>query len=559
MEAEQELKKPKVRRAGGLSLNQTVDKLVDQVENPADREAKATFGYRQTEEERRREKALHLTLELCFWVVALVVVYGVIRANWLKIKAFLDLAMGDADPVIVEEPAATPVPERTVSSYFTGTAYQIGDDLGWIRREFFSDLTYYFGGEVTHGMYTGAKRYFAVGLAVGDSSLATYEFWELPDGSVLLNGEKQNPQRWLQLLNDYYVRMFFADKVVMTDQLEGDWPETIQISPSMLLYKREILTDLGPYDGINVGSPRLALALPSTYYQQLAPLQASDHLDLKFYSKMYSGDELFSQIAPNIAADDEWIADTYLFGGTKVVVTDRTGVSYVYELVLNDTWEKYRSTRDNERRYVEFYQQDLIKYTTTASWVAYKERTLNGQVVALPDGQPKMPAIQGGLPGINFSIADFEFAGRKPQFESFVSGYTAVCYPRIDAKVVQNLTRDDLVQVGKLFYSQLPVYILADDEHALNRLAYNLKLVDNTIKTSEQKTAFMELFMEIEDMNENDRRDCRSGEKTVPLPSLLQYAAAMPVLFIPDPWGRYLMVWENDLDFLEDCGIIHAQ
>ena len=112
----------------------------------------------------------------------------------------------------------------------------------------------------------------------------------------------------------------------MIDQLVGDWPETLAISPSMLLYRRELLTDLGPYDDILYGSPRLALSLPTQYYQPLELLDASKYIDLKLYSKMYSGEELFAQIAPNLSATDEWIADRYLFGGTKVIIEDKTGI-----------------------------------------------------------------------------------------------------------------------------------------------------------------------------------------------------------------------------------------
>lgn len=548
--------KPKMKLASQLDLRDQVDKWVARVENPEGLEARQTFGRHQTESERRHEQWRQGVFEIVVWLIALGLVALLVMSNWAAIKGFLDWALGDDDPVAVEIPSSTPVPSKVTTSMFSGVAYQLGEDLGWVRSDLFSDLTYYAAGEVMTGEYQGAKRYFAVGLLVSDSTLATYEFWQLPDGQVILNGEKQNPQRFLRLLNDYYVRMIFDDKVVMIDQLQGDWPQTLPVSASMILYRREVLTDLGPYDGVNRGSPRLALALPQEYYQPLDKLASQTYVDLSFYSKMYSGDELYAQIAPNIALSDEWIADRFLFGGSKVIVMDKTGVSYVYELVFRDKWENYQPTRETDLRNLEYYKQELIKYTATASFASYKERALAGQVLALPDGQPRMPMIDFGLPGINFAASEFEFSGDKPVFSQYTSAYTAVCDPRIDAKVVQNVSRDELLQVGRLFASQLPVYVLRDREHLLEQLAYRMKFTNSTLPWIDVGRAHLELLLSLSDLPEDKKREVRRGEKPLEVTSARAYAGGMPLLFIPDPWGRYLLVWENELDFLRECGII---
>ncbi|MBQ6450201.1 hypothetical protein IJJ08_04880 [bacterium] len=553
---EQDLIKPKIKRAPQETLKQMTQRLINKVEQPEGIEARRTFGRHQTPEEIRRDNLKKVVLEMSLWIVALLIVFVIVNVNWPTIERFIDWATGKNNPEIVSIPSAPPVQPSIHESIFTGSAYQLGEDLGWLRTELFANLTYYAAGEVISGEYTGARRFFAVGLLISDGSLVSYEFWQLPDGQILLNGEKQNPARWLTLLNDYYVRMFFSDEVIMIDQLVGDWPETLAISPSMLLYRRELLTDLGPYDDILYGSPRLALSLPTQYYQPLELLDASKYIDLKLYSKMYSGEELFAQIAPNLSATDEWIADRYLFGGTKVIIEDKTGVSYVYELVFNDTWDRYQPTRDDDIRHLEFYKQELIKYTATASFASYRQRALRGDVLALPDGQPRMPAIHQGLPGINFATTDFEFTANKPAFASYTSAYTAVCYPRIDAKVLQGITSDDLVQIGRIFSSQLPVYTLRDREHALNRMAYDLKLGAGTIPWESVYPAFFDLMLTMKDVPQDKIQEIRRGE--IPLEKLTQseYVSGTPLLIIPDPWGRYLLVWENDLDFLPDCGII---
>ena len=553
---EQDLIKPKIKRAPQETLKQMTQRLINKVEQPEGIEARRTFGRHQTPEEIRRDNLKKVVLEMSLWIVALLIVFVIVNVNWPTIERFIDWATGKNNPEIVSIPSAPPVQPSIHESIFTGSADQLGEDLGWLRTELFANLTYYAAGEVISGEYTGARRFFAVGLLISDGSLVSYEFWQLPDGQILLNGEKQNPARWLTLLNDYYVRMFFSDEVIMIDQLVGDWPETLAISPSMLLYRRELLTDLGPYDDILYGSPRLALSLPTQYYQPLELLDASKYIDLKLYSKMYSGEELFAQIAPNLSATDEWIADRYLFGGTKVIIEDKTGVSYVYELVFNDTWDRYQPTRDDDIRHLEFYKQELIKYTATASFASYRQRALRGDVLALPDGQPRMPAIHQGLPGINFATTDFEFTANKPAFASYTSAYTAVCYPRIDAKVLQGITSDDLVQIGRIFSSQLPVYTLRDREHALNRMAYDLKLGAGTIPWESVYPAFFDLMLTMKDVPQDKIQEIRRGE--IPLEKLTQseYVSGTPLLIIPDPWGRYLLVWENDLDFLPDCGII---
>ncbi len=550
-----QLVKPKMKINSQFDLREEVDKFVSKVENPDGRQAQETFGRHQTAQEIRAEKIRTFVFEMGVWLLALFLVALIVFFNWSSIKSFLDLVMGDRDPapVVLPEPEVTP--SNVVTSMWTGTAYQLSEDLGWIRSDLFSDLTYYAAGEAVTPEYQGAKRFFAVGILTSDSTLATYEFWQLPDGQVLLNGEKQNPIRYMRLLNDFYVRMIFTDKVSIIDQLQGDWPLTLPISASMLAYRREVLTDLGPYDGVNTGSPRLALALPREYYQQLSPLDAANYLDLRLYAKMYSGEELYSQIAPNLSSSDEWIADRFLFGGSKLIVTDKTGVSYVYELVFRDKWDNYLPTHEYDLRSLEYYKQELIKYTATASFASYKQKALAGQVLALPDGQPRMPVISYGLPGIDFAAREFEFS-ETPVFSRYTSAYTAACYPRIDAKVIQNVTSDELVAVGRLFTSQLPVYRLRDREHWLEQLAYRLKITRATIPWSEIVAAHQELLIKLNQISEDNARDIRRGEKALEQTSDRQYAAGLPLLLIPDPWGRYLLVWEDDLDFLRNCDII---
>ena len=136
-----QLVKPKMKINSQFDLHEEVDKFVSKVENPDGWQAQETFGRHQTAQEIRAEKIRTFVFEIGVWLLALFLVALIVFFNWSSIKSFLDLVMGDRDPapVVLPEPEVTP--SNVVTSMWTGTAYQLSEDLGWIRSDLFSDLT----------------------------------------------------------------------------------------------------------------------------------------------------------------------------------------------------------------------------------------------------------------------------------------------------------------------------------------------------------------------------------------------------------------------------------
>ena len=87
----------------------------------------------------------------------------------------------------------------------------------------------------------------------------------------------------------------------------------------------------------------------------------------------------------------------------------------------------------------------------------------------------------------------------------------------------------------------------------MNALAYNLKFVYSNLTDSQLKTLNLEKYLAMSDYSRGEAEQIRKGRKDMELPTLVQYAAKTPLLFVADPWQRWLVLWENDLDFLAEC------
>ena len=537
-----------------------VSELVETVENPKDREAKATFGYRATEAEKQRSAALKTLFDVGIWLVALVLIALILALNWQTLRDFFDL-MGQKPANSPELTPVTTVSETAttglIDSIFAGTVHQIVDQ-GWLRAQFFDEMTYYQAGEVVSGEYQGAWRYLVVAVETGTRQLKVYELWRLANGQVYLNGGRPRLDAWIANLEDYYLHQYFADGVNWLDTLPSDWPQTLPLDATTLMYRRGFLTDFGPYDATTVGEAALGIALSPEYYQSLSLLESRAYHDLKFYTKMYDSDDLYTQVAPNLNPSDDNLVDKYLFGGTKVVVMDKTGVSVIYEMVSKDAWEKYqKNSLNRDLLSVEYYGQDLARYTQTSAFAAYKAGILSGATMTLPVGTPTRPEVELGLPGWQLATGEFEFnAENTPLYQAWNSALTSACQGILDAKVVQNVALEDLESVGQVYVSQKPIYRLKDQNHDLYKLAYDLKFTDSEFSQDELIENNFVYYIVLNEYSRQDLNRILSGRMPIAVPTQVAYAGRSPLLFVTDPWDRIVMLWESDLDFLRDCVII---
>ncbi len=538
-----------------INVKEKVADFVDRVENPRGMEAQQTFGYRPTAAEVERKNWRRKLFDWGWWFLALFLVWVVIALNWQTISNFFDFLTTKPEvievPVIETEPTVT-----TVSSIFEGKTRELGADMGWLRNEFFDDVMYYEAGEAVSGLFAGGKRYYVTGILHRDGSLRVYEFWQLTDGAVYLVTRQTNQNLWRQNLQDYYLDVLFSDQVKAIDQVASDFPQTLEVSNTMTLYRREVLTDLGPYDGAVAGAPRLELVLDPAYYESLSPLEARDYVDLKFYRKKYNAQELISQVANNLNLTyDGVLVEQYLDGGSKVVVVDKTGLAMVYELVHTFAWKNYERNLAQSLQSLDYYEGQLVRYTSTPEFLAYKQALLAVEPAELPAGLPQVSNLVTGLPGFSFGKNDFQFLDVSPLFSTYTSGYTANCWPQIDAKVLKNVSLDDLEAIGLLTVSNDPVYVLADYDHGLYQLAYDLKFSDNTVDDEVMSLYNQQLLTQLSPYSREELAEIEKGEMLARKPDYYQYVEHLPLLIVRDPWGQFLLLWENDITFLAECVI----
>ena len=537
-------------------IEKKVKEVVDKVENPEYDGAKQTFGYKLTTEEKKWREILLEVVEKGWWVFALLTVLIIMVANWSTLKNFYDFLTAPKTPLVVEQPVLTESPIK--ETIFAGKVRELEEDLGWMNHQFFLNLVYYEAGEVIKGEFLGAKRYWVVGQLRESKMMRTYEIWKLTDGQVLLNSGKPNPRLWLQNLQDYYLYQYFVTDIVkIKDELQNDFPHTLDLNATMMLYRREVLTDVGPYDGAKHGYPKLGLVMAVDEYVKMPMLGAQNYKDLTFYSKTYNTNELFSQVVDNAPVELDSVVDQYVQAGTKIVVTDKTGVSMVYELIFKDQWENYvRTSLNRDILSLDFYQQELIKYTATSSFANYKKRMMEGEYIVNFMGAPSIPQIEMGYPGYLFKTSYFEFGLKSPLFVTYNSGLTSVCEPRINGKVIRNVEMSELEEVGKVFVPQAPIYALKENNHPLNSLVYELKFRYSDLGEEKLMSENFEQFLLMKAYDRFKAENVRRGWEKLEMPTLEEYISKMPILFIKDPWDRLIMIWENEIKFLRKCVII---
>lgn len=552
-----------------LQVETKVKNFINKVENPADLSVRATFGYKPTPEEQKKHAMWVSFAEKAWWVLALGVVALILVLNWTTVSSFYCLltncapAAEDALPTLIPEPTPS-----VVSTIFSGRAMAIDQDLGWLRPNFFSKIQYYSAGEVISGGYVGAKRYYAAVQRKLDQVFRLYEFYQLSSGEVVLIGGKPNVRSWVQNMQDYYLGQYFANEVRFQDEMLDDFPNTISLNETMWLYKREVLTGLGPYD-CNVhqgtyfdcayyGRPELALSLSPREYIKLPALQAILYKDLSFYAHPYTNEEKQTQIASNLLPADYALADKYIQGGSKVVVQDSTGINMIYELVFKDQYENYqRTSLNNDLRNLGFYQQELMKYVATEDFAAYKTKLLADEQADLPVGKPNLPTVDYSLPGFVFTNKQFQYHGEKtPQYSFYIGAFSSICSRLIDGKVMNNIKVSDLEEIGRVAIPQAPIYRLKDVNHPLNQMIYNLKIASPRFDQETYKKVNQDRLLSIQNLTPREIEYIKQGKAELTMPSLADYLASYPLLFIVDAWQRPIAIWEADLEFLSNCVII---
>lgn len=510
--------------------------------------AQETFARKPTAAELKTKSMMIEVLEKAWWIIVILLVLLLLWANIDRFRSLLDF--------LFEKPVATPTPQvevmqelqsQVVSPVMTGVVAKVQEDLGLVNRQFFPTINYYRAGKFVSGNYNGGERLIAV--AANDKETRSFVFVQMPNGEIFMDGGQPNTRLWLANLQSYYLKqeiMVETKAIKFVDQIVADHPDTLPVSETMVLYRERLLTASGPYDEESRGEPQLFWQLPLSEYENLLLLGAANYTSLDIYSKTYDVEELKSQVTDNWTTENLTLMDTYLQGGTKFVVTDRTGLAYIYELAYKDKYQAYqKETGQKESFALQLYRQELVKYTATEEFTFFKKDALSGRQVSWPIGLPATPVVGQDLPGFDYQTTAFEDFATK--FNRYVPGLVSTCSEIIDGKILQKVTKDDVEEVGKIFIPQVAIYKLKDSNHPLYRLNYELKFKGTGLSEDEIVAQNRDLILSMKNYTRSELTAIEMGRKKIELPTLEEYVKEVPILVVIDPWGRLVMLSEGTL------------
>lgn len=548
-ENEEEKKKPTLIERPELSLQ---EKIFAQ-QTPA----QATFARKPTAAELEKKSIIVDLIEKSWWILVVVFILIFLAFNLNKIKQFGDWLFDHDDST----KTTTPVVETEIKSQvnlpiLSGTTYKAETDFGFLNHDIFSEINYYLAGKFTSGEYANGQRIIALGKKINGEQ-KQFVFVRAEDGTVFLDGEKPSLEIWKKTLESYYLLGEINKKsqnIQLVEQIPSDHPDFLPINNDLVLYREKLLTETGPYNLEQETANNLALTLSFNDYQNMTSSAAANYPSLKIYGKVYSLEELKAQVSANWLAENLTIMDTYLNRATKYILVDQTGVPYIYELAYKDQYQAYQQKTLSEGIFtLQQYGKELSQYTATEDFSIYAKDFANGTTVALPDGLPSTPTIGQDLPGFIYDSAAFEEINTS--FKRYIPGFTVSCTNLLEAKILQNVTTDDLEPVGKIFASQTTIYKLKDNNHQLYKFLYDLKFKNTGLNEEEIISQNHDLILSMKNYTRSELSAVQRGKKALELPTLDEYMAKNPLLIIVDSLGDFLVISEGDFITHPECVI----
>ena len=518
--------------------------------------AETTFGRKETKDEVEWRNSLGEIIGNVWWIIAIGIVLVILWRSWPTIRQFLD-----SIPAV--DQSKTPLTETIVSSQviqptLTGSVFTLTENLSWVNESLFQNVHYYSAGKFVSGKYEGAERIIAVAQGNSERPTKIFTFVRTTNGDVFLDGGKPDMKLWLQMLQSYYLldEIDQTTQVIQwTDQVTTDHPDSLKLNSTMSLYKTQVLTNVGPYLSLETAN-RLNVSLDPSQYKALSSLEAVNYLALSLYSKDYDATERRQQMAAGAATGEaELLAATYVQAGTKVLVTDQTGLTFVYELVFSDVYSNYeKSVLEREILNVNLYKEQLVRYVATSQFKAFKAGLAAGQNIGeWPSGLPVAPTVGNNLPGFTYQTNSFEFKAETPLFKRYIPAFLPSCTIQKDAKVLKNVTKQDLTEVGKIFIPQASLYRLTNEGHPLYKLAYQAKFVDTGLTDEEIIAENRETIYTLNGYDKYYWESYDNGRRQAELPTEETYTSTMPLLLLEDPWGRILVLQEGELVTHKEC------
>jgi len=412
---------------------------------------------------------------------------------------------------ISKVPTTSPTPQ---SSLFSGTLEKISDlQIFKLTEEdklnsWDTNAVYYQAGVFEKGTLKGYTRIIAMRGNTGPGGpiafiLATKDF-----KSYVLNDENNSAIKYVE--TDYDSPYYYLDKskITSTQVFDTEYLEQLTLNSSFSLYKDQIAnefiqTNRKDKQGNTIYEPNLINY--SSYLNLRSPFNS-----LELFAKPYSISDLNLNQLSQSEKQKYQLKQKYFLTDTKVIVVDSTGLPFLYSLTTPANAEKYKKDYANFQIALEKYKQETKNKNEQAKYPDYVY-----------------------LANLGFDKNDINSSGNNVFFNVYRTAIPDACATSLETRVV-NLDDTDLDKIGSV--NSVSLYKLKDNNHPLYSLAYSNKL---------------DYYNQNAGINPDEWTQVNPGVKK---PTLEEYVAENPLLFIKDFWGRWVALGEFDIKLPGGCG-----
>lgn len=357
-----------------------------------------------------------------------------------------------------------------------------------------NNFVYYEAGKFTRGELKDYTRIIAVKPPMGPEQPLVFVLATKDYKTYVLDDPENKTTKYPE--DDWQNPYSALDKSKITTikTFDTDLPQEIKLDQEFSLYAERFPTEYVNTGVVDAnGNERYdpALVTDISSYKKLTSPSPTVILYFKPYQKNTDTEEL------------TLMKQKYLISDTEVLATDSTGLLRAYSL----------TTPENINTY-------LIKSADYAKALAAYQ---NNQAKNYPDPVyfPNMGFVSSKI--TEQSQKDLKF------FKDYEVAIPGACAMTLNTYAI-NVTDSELEQIGTV--NDLPLFNLKDKSHPLYTLAFKNKTASYGIG-----------FAEWDVVN-----------KGIKQPTLEEYVASNPLLFVKDYWQRWLALGEYDIKLPGGCG-----
>lgn len=397
-------------------------------------------------------------------------------------------------------------------SLFSGKIKKLDKDLALFKitdvdkENFVPDsIVYYEAGTYLKGDFAGYTRILAIRPSEGPGPSLQFILATKDYASYILDDPENKTKNYPE--DDWDNPYMYLDKSKITQiaTLASEHPLAIEVQKPFKLIRRDsVLLETKNTNKKSKGGYDIYIESPISTFDG-SPLVVSSQAQLS----LFAGGVDWGTAEALPAKEKTALAtrNTYLKKTTLVHAVDSTGLTYSYILATATDVDSYiKSSPVREQQNIEYKKQialynakKLSEYPTSPKWAVFPGLRLTKSA--------------SGIQGDYYSTYDSAFPG--------ACGGTQSTY------VVESLADTDLVSVTS--NTEFPLFTLKDPSHPLNKLAYETK-------TDQGEESFKSV---------NDNKS---------MPTLADYVAKHPLIFLKDAWGRWVVMGEYDLKLMGGCG-----